>query len=492
MPTDLTVIPPTQAGHHGAVKEQVVPALFSHEQRSLDLEAQARRLGFWARLVLIPVAVIGAVLSFDSLYKAATPTFGEHLAAGFPLLVDLLILGASLQYVAGAKVGRPMAGWRLTAHTGVVGTLILNALAATQLGDVPWHVTAPAVWAVLVELTAKQVSGAWKATHANPTDKISPTLWLIAPVESARTRLLMLRTGVTNAQLARTAVGVHAAAREALRLALPDRRGQRVRKIITRQLRAGSLPLAEILAPLGWSGSGALPDSRPETILRAVLHGVLDRTTPGDLDEQGDAEKDVASTESRLVADDADEQKLRAEEAEAQLARARELLETEQRQSTRMQSDLNAELRYLVSAAEGAAEVAADRERSLKAMIAQLTADLEQAQAERNNLGDGGRKSDYQDDAEAGKGSALQDGDEHIPDPRPSTARQSEAHRERLQTAIDFVRNHPKPNTISAPDLRIELIGQGWNVSERTALRILSAARTEAADRVPRLAAVNS
>src|SRR4051812_14134639 len=105
---------------------------------------QARRLGLWARVVLVPVAAIGAVLSFRSLYQAAVPTFGDYLAAGFPLLVDLLILGASLQYVAGAKIGRPMAGWRLTAPAGVAGTLGLNAPAPQELGGGPRHLTPPA------------------------------------------------------------------------------------------------------------------------------------------------------------------------------------------------------------------------------------------------------------------------------------------------------------------------------------------------------------
>jgi hypothetical protein len=238
---------------------------------------QARRLGFWARVVLVPVAVIGAVLSFRSLYQAAVPTFGDYLAGGFPLLVDLLILGASLQYVAGAKIGRPMAGWRLTAHAGVGGTLILNALAAKELGEIPWHITAPAVWAVLVELTAKQVLGEWKATHAAKADKISFPLWMTAPVESVRTRLLMFRTGITDAHKARIAVGVNAAAREALRLALPRRNARRVRKIINRQLRAGSLTPAAILRPLGWTKGGTvLQNARPDVILQAVLQEVLD------------------------------------------------------------------------------------------------------------------------------------------------------------------------------------------------------------------------
>lgn len=242
---------------------------------------QARRLGVWARVVLVPVAVIGAVLSFQSLYQAAVPTFGDYLAAGFPLLVDLLILGASLQYVAGAKIGRPMAGWRLTAHAGVGGTLVLNALAAKELGEVPWHITAPAVWAVLVELTAKQVLGEWKATHSARADTISLPLWMTAPIESIRTRLLMFRTGITDAHKARIAVGVNAAAREALRLALPKRNARRVRKIINRQLRAGSLTPVAILRPLGWTKGGVvLNDARPDVILQAVLQEVLDPSAP--------------------------------------------------------------------------------------------------------------------------------------------------------------------------------------------------------------------
>ena len=255
------------------------------------LVRQARRLSMWARIVLVPVSIIGAVLSFRSLYLAAEVTIGPYLAAGFPLLVDLLILGASLQYVSGAKVGRPLAGWRLTAHAGVAGTIVLNALAAKELGQVPWHVTAPAVWAVLVELTAKQVLGEYRATHAARADSISIKLWLTAPVESARTRLLMLRTGELDAHQARITVGLHAAAREALRLALPRRGGRKVRRVIGRQLRAGSLPPSAVLGPLGWDASSTVvTGARPQEILKAVLQGVLDRAGRADSMAEFEAE----------------------------------------------------------------------------------------------------------------------------------------------------------------------------------------------------------
>lgn len=244
----------------------------THEQ----MQRQARTLRVWAMIVLIPVAVIGAALSFQSLYRAAVPVFGTLLALGFPLLVDFLILGASLQYVAGAKTGRPRAGWRWTAHAGVAGTLALNAMAAQTPGAVPWHVTAPAVWSVLVELAAREVLGQWRAVHAPPGDRIPLRLWMTAPLESARTWLRIARRVEGEQAHARLDVGVHAAAVEALKLALPQRRARRVRRILQRQLRAGSLPPSAILGPLGWmDATAALTEVTPEAILRAALRDTL-------------------------------------------------------------------------------------------------------------------------------------------------------------------------------------------------------------------------
>jgi hypothetical protein len=253
----------------------------THQSDARSARQQAARLHLWARIVLVPVAVIGAVLSFRSLYTAAAVVFGTQLALGFPLLVDFLILGASLQYVAGAKVGHGRAGWRLTAHAGVAGTLVLNALAARSLAEVPWHVTAPAVWSVLVELTAREVLGQWRATHMQLGERIPARLWWTAPVESLRTWLRMARRVDGEQAAARLDVGVHAAAVEALKLALPQRRARRVRKILQRQLRAGSLPPAAILGPLGWTDDViALAEVTPQAVLRAALRDALAPALP--------------------------------------------------------------------------------------------------------------------------------------------------------------------------------------------------------------------
>ena len=130
-------------------------------------------------LVLCPVAGIGAALSLQSLHEAAAPIFGP-LAFGFPLLVDMLILGATLAFLAGATVGRPLPGWRWTAHGGVSGTLLLNAMAADGPATIPWHVTPAVVWSVLVEMAARQVTG-HTTLSAAVSEPIPARIWLSSP-----------------------------------------------------------------------------------------------------------------------------------------------------------------------------------------------------------------------------------------------------------------------------------------------------------------------
>jgi len=398
------------------------------------LAAQSRRLAFWARIVLIPVALIGAVLSFRSLYEAANPTFGPYLAGGFPALVDLLILGASLQYVAGAKIGRPLPGWKLTAYAGVGATLALNALAAHQVGQVPWHIAAPAVWAVLVELTAAQVLGEYEAVHHGRAGRISLPLWVTAPIESARTRLLMARTGIRDAPTALTTVGVHAAAREALRLALPDRHGRRVRRIINRQLRAGSLPPAAILAPLGWAGDTAtLRDRRPETILQAVLHVALDPATQN------------ALTSAQTTP---------APEPPAKEADLQTVHPAETPPETHLPEALSPQQQ------DSAPEDPPSRQSAVPAA------------GQEPSGASGGSPGGSEDDTRPAQTlEPLRQPGQKVT--RTSAGAAREAAHQRLTDAVEILRDHPG---LTAPDLRAALARKEWDLSDRTAHRVLQEA----------------
>jgi hypothetical protein len=247
------------------------------------------RVALW---VLPVVAAVGAVLSWGSLYTAATAALGSsapvvHLAtaagtwrvnlvgASFPLLVDALILGASARYVAGVKAGRPVAGWRLAAHAGVVGTVLLNADAAPTLADVPWHVTAPIVWSVLVELVARDVLGQLRAV-AGPlhADRIPVRLWVTAPVESARVSWRMARTGIADATRVRAMTERCAAAADLLAVTLPGPPGTRnaaARRQIARRLWSGALDPAQLAHLIRTT-----PD--PKALHRTVLQAVAGLT----------------------------------------------------------------------------------------------------------------------------------------------------------------------------------------------------------------------
>ena len=229
--------------------------------------------------LLAAVAVIGAALSYTSLQTAAAGVFhGSVLAYGFPLLVDALILGASLQYVAGVRAHTPgRTGWRATAHAAIAATLLLNTLAAIAPNGggpaaVPWHITAPAAWAVLVELYARTAAGQWRTDHAETRPGIPLRLWATAPLESTRTWLRQAR--LTAAVTARYDVGRHAAALEALHLTLPGRyrppRPRRPAPTTPRGIRnPGQRPGRLRLAPRNHV-TGPL---HPRAVLRAALAG---------------------------------------------------------------------------------------------------------------------------------------------------------------------------------------------------------------------------
>ncbi|MFN8076800.1 MAG: DUF2637 domain-containing protein [Kineosporiaceae bacterium] len=242
----------------------------------------ARLLRAWAIVVLVPVALVGAALSFDGLHSRAREVFTDPLAYAFPLLVDALILGCTLAYLAGAKIGRPRGGWRLAAHAGIAGTIGLNATAAHTWAEVPWHVTAPIVWSVLVELTGKELLGEWRARHRPAQASIPVRLWLTAPAESARTWLRIARRLDGEQTEARLDVGVHAAAMHALELAVPGWRNRKVRRILRRQLRAGSLSPAAILGPLGWTDDASATLTRIDgpSVLKAALREAINRGLP--------------------------------------------------------------------------------------------------------------------------------------------------------------------------------------------------------------------
>jgi len=228
-----------------------------------NLDARLRR---GSVISLSLVAIGGAVLSYASLYRAAVPTFGPYLATGFPFLTDALILGATLRFIVGSRNGTSTRhGWRLVAHSAVIGTVTLNAFASPSLADIPWHIAAPLAWSVLVELSGREMVGEYRRTSVTHSDRIPVRLWIAAPFESVRTALLMARLAEKSAVAARVSVGVHDATRQALRMTVADRRS---RAVVRRQIRAGIVHPSTVVNAIGW-------DREESVSARDVLRSVL-------------------------------------------------------------------------------------------------------------------------------------------------------------------------------------------------------------------------
>jgi hypothetical protein len=238
---------------------------------------------------LAAIGVLSLANSWGSLYAAAA----EHLAhtglptitvrghsvslaaASLPLLLDLLIVAASRRYVIGVREGRPVGGWRVAAHAAIAGTVLMNALAAEDWTDVPWHVIAPAVLAVVVELVARESLGTLRETRDDRGERIPLMLWVTRPGESARTTMRRFRDRATaEVTSARMATEAARSAKDALRLVLPGVRNFGRRRMILARLWSGALDPAHLLAlitahradsaQLVWAVLGAVGQAGPD------------------------------------------------------------------------------------------------------------------------------------------------------------------------------------------------------------------------------------
>lgn len=262
---------------------------FRRKQSEAGVTEAGRRHARVAWVGLTLAAVGGAYVSWGSIYAGAVVSdIGQHspvlaargvevnvAAAVVAALIDLTVFGASWMYVARVLAGRPAGGWRGMAHAGIVGTLAVNLAAAESWSDVGWHLIAPAVWAGIVEFTARDILGDMRAVRAVRPEVIPLRLWITAPVESTRTTFRMLRTGETVAATARLDADRRRAAMDALRLELDGHDVElrrRVLRLAGRRLWAGTIAPEAVFSAIGW-GSDERP-SDPAAILMSILSSV--------------------------------------------------------------------------------------------------------------------------------------------------------------------------------------------------------------------------
>ena len=238
-------------------------------------------------LLLVGIGAAGLVNSWGAMYAAAlVHTRGTHLgsaqvmgvsislaAATLPAVIDLLIVAGSWRYLIGVRRRIPVAGWRVTAHTAIAVSVLMNAAAAERPADWPWHVVAPLSLSIVIELFVRELLGTLgEVRRQGRGDRIPLRLWITAPVESARTWLMIARR-VTGVQaLARAEAGQRRASMLLVRIVLPGRRHTATRRTLAALTRTGALPPQAVAALV--SGHRADPSGILPAALDQVASGV--------------------------------------------------------------------------------------------------------------------------------------------------------------------------------------------------------------------------
>lgn len=224
---------------------------------------------------LVLLAGVGAWLSYASVRSVAVGIFGAVGGSAFPVLLDLGVFVASEYYLSSVRSNRPQSGFRALAHVLIAVTVALNVTAATDLRAALFHAVPPAVFAALVELRARKELGDVRAEHGRP-DRIPFRLWIVNPIESAKLSLWAARQG--SLSTARAARERQLVALRALRIAVPDRKGDKgraklARGLVARQLRAGSLDPRALVEATGLDQLTPTPGA--ESVLRVALISAL-------------------------------------------------------------------------------------------------------------------------------------------------------------------------------------------------------------------------
>ena len=242
-------------------------------------------------LLLVGIGAAGLVNSWGAMYSAALAhTRGTHLgsvqvmstsfslaAATLPAVIDLLIVAASMRYLIGVRRRIPVAGWRVTAHSAIAVSVLMNAAAAERPSDWAWHVVAPLSLSVVIELFVRELLGTLgEVRREGRADRIPLRLWITAPVESVRTWLMIARR-VTGVQAtARAETGQRRAAMLLIKIVLPGREHSATRRTLATLARTGALPPAAVAALV--SGHRADPSGILPAALDRVASGVLAQT----------------------------------------------------------------------------------------------------------------------------------------------------------------------------------------------------------------------
>jgi hypothetical protein len=232
-------------------------------------------------------AVVSLGAAALSYYHARTfflPFMGTVGASVTPLMLDAVVYWLATACIRQARKGRPLPMLRIGAYALLALSITANALGGATWPERLFMALPAALFGYLTEVQIRLALYEHRAAHGD--DRLALLLWLRHPVRCIRARLWQARRRAPAFDAASAERDRLAAARDAVRLAMPGRSKatRRARRGVLRELNAGRLAPADAVRASGLLTLPGVPE-----LHRAALAAALGHVPPAPADTAPDA-----------------------------------------------------------------------------------------------------------------------------------------------------------------------------------------------------------
>ena len=252
------------------------------------------------RIAYAVVSLGAAALSYDHARAFFLPFMGTIGASVTPLLLDAVVYWLATASIRQARKGRPLPMLRIGAYVLLSLSITANALGGATLPERVFMALPAALFGYLTEVHIRLALYEHRAARGDG-DRLALLLWLRHPVRSVRAKLWQARHRAPAFDEAAAERDRLAAARDAVRLAMPGRSREvrRARAGVLRELNAGRLAPADAVAASGLLTKPGVPELHRAALAAAL--GAPPRRTAGRKSGQG---PDTARTRRRTARPD--------------------------------------------------------------------------------------------------------------------------------------------------------------------------------------------
>ena len=217
------------------------------------------------------VSIGAAALSYLHARAFFLPFMGTDGATATPLMLDAVVYWLATASIRQARQGRPLPMLRIGAYALLSLSITANALGGATWPERVFMALPAALFGYLTEVQIRLALYEHRAARGE-SDRLGLLLWLRHPVRSVRAKLWQARQHAPAFDAAAVERDRLAAARDAVRLAMPgrSRETRRARAGVLRELNAGRLTPAAAVAASGLMDKPGVPE-----LHRAALAAAL-------------------------------------------------------------------------------------------------------------------------------------------------------------------------------------------------------------------------